>query len=76
MKYLELFNLYSNLEYDLYKYGIKDFTIRNDGSINVNNNVHLKNINLTKIPFNFNYVDGYFDCSINKLTNLIGSPIR
>ncbi len=56
------------------KYGIKNYTINHDGSIDVNGNVYLSPIGLTELPLKFNRVSGNFYCSYNKLTSLIGSP--
>ena len=58
------------------KYGIKNYTINLDGSIDVDGNVNLQNKGLTKIPLKFNHVSGNFNCSYNKLTTLDGSPER
>ena len=56
------------------KYGIKNYTINDDGSIDVNGNVDLLWYRLTELPLNFNRVTGYFNCNCNKLTTLKGSP--
>jgi Leucine-rich repeat (LRR) protein len=59
------------------KYGIDaDYTINEDGSIDVDGNVWLNNFNLTKLPLKFGNVSGRFDCSDNQLTTLEGSPER
>ena len=51
------------------------YTINDDGSIDVNGNVILACKNITKIPFNFKNVSGYFHCIHNSLTSLEGVPI-
>jgi hypothetical protein len=56
------------------KYGITNYIINEDGSINVNGNVRLVNENLTELPLRFNKVTGDFNCSGNQLTSLKGSP--
>ena len=56
------------------KYRIRNYTINPDGSIDVNGNVDLLHLNLTKIPIKFNNVYGYFTCSYNNLTSLENSP--
>ena len=56
------------------KYGIENYTINDDGSIDVNGNVFLYNKELTEIPLTFNRVTGWFDCGDNNLTSLKGSP--
>ena len=56
------------------KYGIKNYTINSDGSIDVNGDVDLSFNDLTQLPLRFNKVNGGFDCSYNDLTSLKGSP--
>jgi hypothetical protein len=87
MKYLNFFKAYkekkqkkleadqrSQLESQLKEYGIKNYTINNDGSIDVDMSVDLSHRDLDEIPFNFNHVNGHFDCGKNKLTSLKGAP--
>ena len=57
------------------KYNIENYTINGDGSIDVNGDVDLYNCNLTELPLIFNKVYGYFNCGVNRLTSLKGSPI-
>jgi hypothetical protein len=56
------------------KYNITNYTINDDGSIDVNGNVNLSDKGLTELPLVFNRVTGYFTCSSNKLTTLKGCP--
>jgi hypothetical protein len=56
------------------KYGITNYTINPDGSIDVNGDVNLYGKGLTELPLTFNKVSGYFTCSHNNLTSLNGSP--
>ena len=56
------------------KYGIKNYTINDDGSIDVNGDVYLSFKDLTELPLTFNKVTGWFDCSYNNLTTLKGCP--
>jgi hypothetical protein len=56
------------------RYGIENYTINGDGSIDVNGSVNLYNKGLTELPLTFNKVTGYFTCSCNQLTSLKGSP--
>ena len=56
------------------KYKIENYTINDDGSIDVDGDVFLYGIGLTELPINFNKVSGTFDCSNNKLTTLKGCP--
>lgn len=57
-------------------YGIENYSINPDGSIDVDGGVHLFNRNLLTIPIKFNKVSGNFDCSWNNLTTLENSPIE
>jgi hypothetical protein len=51
------------------------YKIRSDGKIDIiDGNVNLNNMKLTKLPFNFGKVDGFFVCGGNNLTTLEGSP--
>ena len=56
------------------KYGIQNYTINPDGSIDVDDDVRLHNMGLTKLPLDFNIVHGHFYCYKNELTSLKGSP--
>jgi hypothetical protein len=55
-------------------YKIYDYSINEDGSIDVANDVDLGGHELTHIPINFNWVDGHFWVDQNKLTDLSGCP--
>ena len=56
------------------RYGIKNYTINSDGSIDVDENVNLQYKSLEELPLRFRNVSGYFYCNSNKLTSLEGSP--
>jgi len=56
------------------QYGIEDYTINDDLSIDVNGSVHFDRVNLGYLPIRFNYVGGYFNCGNNKLKTLEGCP--
>ena len=56
------------------KFNITNYTINQDGSIDVNGNVDIHRLGLTELPLKFNRVNGHFYCSYNKLTTLDGSP--
>jgi hypothetical protein len=45
-----------------------------NGLLYIDGNVNLSNRKLDKIPFDFYYVSGYFDCRYNQLTSLAGCP--
>ena len=75
MIYLRRFNeSIENIESICQKYGINNYTINEDGSIDVDGNVNLKNKKLTKLPLKFKNIAGSFDCTYNKLTTLEGAP--
>jgi len=74
MKYLKLFENFEDIHEICREYGINNYTINSDGSIDVDGNVYLSNMGLTKLPLKFNLVSGYFDCGNNRLTTLEGSP--
>jgi hypothetical protein len=56
------------------KYGITNYIINDDGSIDVDGDVYLYGENLTQFPLTFNKVSGDFDCRRNRLTSLKGGP--
>ena len=82
MKYLKRYKLFesitqqerSRIQSVCQKYGIRNYTINDDGSIDVNGNVDLRNKQLTKLPLKFGFVSGNFNCSHNQLTTLEGCP--
>ena len=73
MKWLKQFESFNDIESICEKYGIKNYTINSDGSIDVNGNVNISDKNLTKIPLKFRDVSGHFEC-FSQLTTLEGSP--
>ncbi len=76
MKFIKLFESFndSSLKSELDKYGIKNYTINSDGTIDVDGNVYLAHKGLKIIPFKFGKVTGSFNCHSNELTSLEGSP--
>ena len=56
------------------KFGIKNYTINDDGSIDVDGYVEISDCGLTELPLIFNKVSGGFYCHKNNLTDLKGSP--
>ena len=76
MKYLKLFESFN--EEDIHticeEYRIRNYTINEDGSIDVDGNVDLSCRKLTKLPLKFNKVNGDFYCRVNSLTSLFGCP--
>jgi len=73
---MKLIKLYKNFKIDSIckKYGIKNYNINSDGSIDVNGDINLISRDLTKLPLKFGKVSGYFDCRNNQLTTLEGCP--
>jgi hypothetical protein len=63
-----------NIEEICKRYDIINYTINDDGSIDVDGDVFLYNKKLNELPLVFNKVTGYFGCGYNKLTTLKGSP--
>ena len=57
------------------RYNIRNYTINDDLSIDVDGVVYLDNRNLEYLPLRFNYVSGEFDCFKNILVSLEGSPL-
>jgi hypothetical protein len=74
MKHIRLFEGFSNIDSLCKKYGIKNYTIRDDGTVDVDGNVYLFNKELSKIPLKFGKVSGGFNCRHNQLTTLEGCP--
>ena len=74
MKYLKLYENFEDIDSICQKFGIKNYTINSDGSIDVDGNVDLIDKGLTKLPLKFRNVTGYFNCRINQLTSLEGGP--
>ena len=74
MKYLKLFESLENIHKICKEYGIKNYTINSDGSIDVGVGVNLSYKNLTKLPLKFRNVSSSFYCSSNYLTNFEGAP--
>jgi hypothetical protein len=53
---------------------IDGYTFNDDGSIDVDGDVILMEMDLQKIPIKFNNVTGTFNCSYNRLTSLENAP--
>jgi hypothetical protein len=56
------------------RYNIKNYTINEDGSVDVDGSVNLSGKRLTKLPLKFRRVTGNFVCHTNRLTSLEGAP--
>ena len=55
-------------------YEIKNYTINDDLSIDVDGDIGITFQNLEYLPIKFNYVSGAFVCFFNELVSLKGSP--
>jgi hypothetical protein len=56
------------------KFKIRNYTINDDYTIDVDGSVSISNRKLSKIPLKFNKVSKHFNCNNNNLTTLEGSP--
>ena len=56
------------------KWGIENYTINDDGTVDVLGNVNLGNKGLTKLPIKFRNVTGDFYCSYIQLKSLEDAP--
>jgi len=64
----------NSIEYICRKYGIENYIINDDETVDVDGDVNLYKKGLTKLPIKFGKVTGYFFCGHNHLTSLEGSP--
>ena len=76
MRYLTLYENFKYIDNICQKYYIENYTINQDGSIDVDGHVNLTDQRLFILPLKFGKVIGNFDCSENNLTSLVGSPIQ
>jgi hypothetical protein len=74
MKYLKLFESFKDIDSICKKYNIINYTINEDGTIDVNGDVNLSYKGLTELPLEFRNVTGNFSCHSNLLTSLEGCP--
>jgi arginine decarboxylase-like protein len=78
IKNWKLFKESVDSEFKIHKlckeYNIKNYTINDDFSIDVDGDVNISYRKLDKIPLRFRDVSGNFLCSDNNLTSLLGCP--
>ena len=75
MKYLKRFNeSIEDIDSICFLYGIRNYTVNKDGTVDVDGYVGLSYNNLTRLPLKFGKISGDFDCSENQLNTLDGSP--
>jgi hypothetical protein len=72
MKYLKLFESFGDYVCD--KYNITNYTINEDGTIDVRGDVNLSSQGLNELPVRFRNVSGDFFCDDNQLISLEGCP--
>ncbi len=76
IKGIEKYDSAEAIESLLEELEIDDYRINKDLSVDVNGDVHLEEMGLTKIPIKFRIVKGDFSISGNKITSLEGCPIK
>jgi len=69
-----LFESFNEIHKICQKYGIENYTINTDGTIDVGGHVDLSDTDLEKLPLKFRNVSGDFYCNDNNLTTLEGAP--
>ena len=75
MRYLQLYENFDEIKNACQHFGISDYIINSDGSINVDgSNVYLSNISHSKLPLKFKYVSNNFNCVKSELITLEGCP--
>lgn len=85
MRYLKEYNSYSDIDDQLVekvselnaickKWGIKNYTINDDGTIDVDGNVNISDFHLNVLPLRFGNIKGFFACDTNRLSSFKGCP--
>jgi hypothetical protein len=74
MKYLVESSKFKEIDRICQQYGIKDYTLNGDGSIDVDGDVNLIAKILSKLPVEFGTVSANFYCYDNQLISLRGAP--
>lgn len=75
MKYLKFFESYKNIDAICEAYDIYDYTINNDGTVDVDGDVIISRKGLDKFPLRFRNIMGNFEFDNNNLTSLDGAPL-
>jgi hypothetical protein len=65
-----------NIENICQEWGIENYTINGDGTVDVDGDVDISKRNLSKLPLKFGRVTGSFYCMHNQLTTLEGCPLE
>jgi hypothetical protein len=74
MIWVKLFEDFNEIDDICQRWGIENYTINPDSTIDVDGNVNLYKKGLKELPLKFGKVSGYFECSYNELTTLEGAP--
>jgi hypothetical protein len=74
MIWVKLFEDFSEIDAICEKWGIKNYAINPDGTVDVSGDVYLYKKGLKNLPLKFGKISGYFDCGRNQLTTLEGAP--
>jgi hypothetical protein len=74
MRYLKRYENHEDIHAICRKYGIRNYTINSDGSIDIDGDVDLTYKISEKLPLKFGDVSGDFYCRHNNLTSLEGCP--
>jgi len=72
--FMEVPDTKESIEQSLKDFNIKNYTINDDLSVDVNGSVFLQLSGIGKFPVRFGKVSGNFDCSYNYLESLVGGP--
>jgi hypothetical protein len=74
MIWVKLFEDFNEIDAICKKWGIENYTINQDGTVDVDGDVDLYNRRLKNLPLKFGKVGGNFYCGNNQLTTLEGAP--
>jgi hypothetical protein len=74
MVWVKLFEDFSEIDSICKMYGIRNYAINTDGTVDVDGDVDLRNRSLKELPLKFGRITVSFDCSGNQLTTLEGAP--
>jgi len=74
MRHIKVFEKFNEIDSICAEFGIKNYSVNPDGSVDVDRSVELKYRKLTELPLKFGIVAGDFICYNNKLINLEGAP--
>lgn len=75
MKHIKLFENFKDIDQICEDYGIENYRINKDGTVDVDSDVNLSHKELMELPLKFGKVTGNFNCNDNLLTTLEGHII-